>query len=179
MASKKNKFSFGSLDFSDQSRWSEDDFKRENALTRAKAYAQDMTAQGATVSQADIDAMADQFYRTGNIDYALEADRQPAAPVLPQPAATPEQAELDAIRNEGQSQGYFGGLVDALQSSVQRTLGSVLVADDITAKDTGSSNERTEAIGAYGRELLDRSKANANAARVQYEKDNDIVNKYI
>lgn len=173
MASRKNKFSFGSLDFSDQSRWSEDDFKRENALTRAKAYAQDMTAQGAAVSQADIDAMADQFYRTGNIDYALEADRKPTAPVLPQPAATPEQAELDAIRNEGQSQGYFGGLVDALQSSVQRTLGSVLVADEIVARDTGDTNSRTEAIGSYGRELLNKSKANADAARVQYEKAQD------
>ena len=173
MASRKNKFSFGSLDFSDQSRWSEDDFKRENALTRAKAYAQDMTAQGATVSQADIDAMADQFYRTGNIDYVLEADRQPAAPVLPQPAATPEQAELDAIRAEGQSQGYFGGLVDALQSSAQRTIGSLLVADQYTADDEGYANDRTRAVGEYGRQLLDRSKANADAARVQYDKAQD------
>ena len=115
MASKKNKFSFGSLDFSDQSRWSEDDFKRENALTRAKAYAQDMTAQGATVSQADIDAMADQFYRTGNIDYALEADRKPVAPVLPEPA----------VENEG---GLVGDVALSLRQGSRNVVSGLMGA---------------------------------------------------
>ena len=115
MASRKNKFSFGSLDFSDQSRWSEDDFKRDNALTRAKAYAQDMTAQGATVSQADIDAMADQFYRTGNIDYALEADRKPAAPVLPEPA----------VENEG---GLVGDVALSLRQGSRNVVSGLMGA---------------------------------------------------